>query len=58
VLHASSVLCNWALSEVGAIMFKSVSVAYDHDINREQIAEYTISARRFLAGLTIAPGRR
>jgi hypothetical protein len=41
------------LSGVGARFFNSAPVVYDHDINQERIAEYTMSARRFLSGLAI-----
>ena len=41
------------LSGVGARMFKSAPVVYDHDVNQERIDEYTMSARRFLSGLAI-----
>lgn len=41
------------LSGPGARAFRSSPVVYDHDVNQERIAQYTISARTFLSGLAI-----
>jgi len=41
------------LDGVGARNFKSSPVVYDHDINQEKVAAYTMSARAFLSGLAV-----